>query len=81
MKHILDALQATPNEIRVGRVPAVGRSASLAVATRQAEDLAVHPKYYAETDHREMLVSRAELDALVEAGAQLDGVRAGAAIY
>ena len=66
---LLVRLQSSPFGVSVGRVPAVAGSANLAIAQAHAHDLATHPKFFAESGLVEMIISPAELDALVAAGA------------
>ena len=70
MQHILDFLKTTPDQITVGRVPPVAISASCAIATRNAIELAVKPMYFAKGGVGEIAITRAELDALHNAGAK-----------
>lgn len=56
-----------------GKGPAVGRSATLAAAVEQAEELARRPLYYAESTGVSCIVSGTESRLLVDAGAAQHG--------
>ena len=58
-----------------GRMPAIGASATLKVATEQARRLAEHPEYYADSGSMGMLVTKAESDALLADGAASDDIQ------
>lgn len=58
-----------------GRMAAVGASATLAVAIEQARRLADHPEYYAGSGSVQMLVTKAESDALLANGAATEGTQ------
>jgi hypothetical protein len=58
--------------VLTGRVPATGRSASLAVAREQATRLANNPQWYAKTGSIEMAVTREQHETLLRHGAADD---------
>lgn len=58
-----------------GRMPAVGASATLAVAIEQARQLAEHPAYYAASGSVDMIVTKTESDALLADGAATDEIQ------
>jgi hypothetical protein len=66
---LLLRLQSSSFGVLVGRVPAMAGSANLAIAQAHARDLAVHPKFFAESGLVEMIITPAELEALVATGA------------
>jgi hypothetical protein len=66
---LLARLQSSAFCVSVGRVPAVAGSADLATAQAHAHELAVHPKFFAESGLVEMLVTPEEMEALIAAGA------------
>ena len=69
---LLLQLRASPFAIQVGRMSAVGRSASYEVAMAQAHDRLVNPKFYAESGAVSMTISEQQLEHLVKVGAARD---------
>lgn len=61
--------------VSVRCVAAIGRSADPAIAASQSRQLAEHPLFYAESGAGEIVVSPAEMAALVTAGAAEAGVQ------
>jgi hypothetical protein len=55
--------------ILVGRVAAVGTSATASVAAEHARDLAEHPKYFAQSASVQMTISLAQMHTLIRRGA------------
>lgn len=66
---LLERLHAEPFQVVVGRVPAIGRSASLEAASAQAARLAASPMLYAESGSASMQVTPHEAHALIHCGA------------
>jgi hypothetical protein len=62
-----------PSSVLVGRIPAVGRSATAAVAERHARELAETPKYFADSGHVQKTITHDDLVELVERGATEKG--------
>jgi hypothetical protein len=66
---LLKQLSSLPFGVIAGRLPAIGTSADAAVASAHARDLAINPKFFAESGAAKMIVTEDQVRTLVAAGA------------